>query len=182
MLRNTFNQGLFFFGLFTCGRCGSSQIWTRAKPGSSRRSQIEALDAFASVHGTDFYQSCSTEGMGAWQAHYSDAAADSALHRPGFSAVMAQPLYDLFARRLAAPAAAAAPRRADPASGPGADPAEELGGAAPMEYEAPAGYEDMGAPAYDPQPDGAQDAGALDTRCATCSVLPGPWTHRDETV
>ena len=102
-----------------------------------------------------------SEGLGPWQAHYGEAAADSALHRPGFSAVMAQPLYDLFARRLAAPAAAAAPRRADPASGPGGGPADEPGGAAPMEYEAPAGYEDMGAPAYDPQPDGAQDAGAL---------------------
>ena len=114
----------------------------------------------------DAYFSWETELLGPWQAHFSDAAADSALHRPGFSAVMAQPLHDLFARRLAAPAAAAA-RRADPASGPAADPAEEPGGAAPMEYEAPAGYEDMGAPAYEPQPDGGQDAGALVTPICT---------------
>ncbi|KAK9833545.1 hypothetical protein WJX81_003827 [Elliptochloris bilobata] len=103
-------------------------------------------------------------------AHYSDAAADSALHRPGFSAVMAQPLYEIFARRLAAPAAAATPRgraadpNPDPNKGPLGQglPGEAPDGAAPMDYEAPGGHEDMGAPAYDPQPSPGQahaDAG-----------------------
>lgn len=75
--------------------------------------------------------------------HYSDAAAESALDRPGFSAVMAQPLYELFARRLAA-AAPATPRRAARAAA-AADQATLAEGPpghdepAPMDYDAPGG-------------------------------------------
>ena len=118
-------------------------------------------------------------GVGA-QAHCGDAAADALAARPAFSAAaMAQPLHDVFARRLAAPAAAgrrrsAAGAQAAPAEGSPRGAHDDA--AAPLDFGAPDG--DAGGEPHDAGPPpsaGGAPADAGDGRCGSGCIWMGPW-------